>query len=155
MVGIRPDRKENFVMTKISNSHEYDDIINMPHHVSTRHPHMAMTERAAQFLPFAALTGYDAVIDETARYTDQKAELTDSERDMMDYQLRQALQKDCEVIITYFCPDEKKDGGAYCSVTGKIVKLDSFSQQIIMENGIRILMDNVMDISLKIDNGEG
>lgn len=154
-MGIRPDREVDIIMTRIRNNHEYDDIINMPHHVSTRHPHMAMTERAAQFLPFAALTGYDAVIDETARYTDQNVELTDSERDMMDYRLKQALQIDCEVIITYFCPDEKKEGGTYSSVTGKIVKLDSFSQQIIMDNGIRILMDNVMDISLKIDNGEG
>ena len=100
---------------------KYDDIINLPHHVSQTRPQMSMIDRAAQFSPFAALTGYDAAIKETGRLTDTKLEIGDEERDVLDRK-QQYLQKIVadrpEITITYFVPDEKKAGGSYTSLTG-------------------------------------
>lgn len=93
----------------------YEDIINLPHHVSERHPQMPMAERAAQFSPFAALTGFGAVIRETERQTDQMREMTENEREELDYKLGILCnfpgEKPC-VAITYFVPDEKKRRGS-------------------------------------------
>lgn len=127
----------------------YDDIIDRPHHVSNRHPRMPMHDRAAQFSPFAALTGYGEVIKETARLTDRKPELSEPEKAELDYKLRMACEFPGErpvISITYFVPDQKKEGGSYHSVSGKILKIDDYEMQIVLENRTRIDIDCILDI---------
>ncbi|MEG2421569.1 MAG: hypothetical protein RSB55_08455, partial [Oscillospiraceae bacterium] len=93
----------------------YDDMLHLPHHVSEKHPSMPMLDRAAQFSPFAALTGYDAAVKETARLTDRRVELDEGEKEAIDQRLtlvQERLPDPTEVTITYFVPDKKKAGGA-------------------------------------------
>ena len=107
----------------------YDDIINLPHYISQKRPQMSMLDRAAQFSPFAALTGYDAAIKETGRLTDERIELEEEALTIlnMKYQmLMDALPDNPEVTITYFVPDERKEGGSYVSKTGVVKKLNIF-----------------------------
>ena len=102
-------------------SHQYDDIIDLPHHVSERHPQMPMIDRAAQFSPFAALTGYDAAIVETARLTDEKRELSEEQKQEINRQLnalQARIKTDPTVTVVYFEADSRKAGGAYRAVTG-------------------------------------
>ena len=127
----------------------YKDIINLPHHVSKTRPQMSMLDRAAQFSPFAALTGYDAAIKETGRLTDEKIELDEEALTALDmkYQLlMDALADVPEVTITYFQPDERKAGGKYVSATGVVKKLDDFERRITMQDGAKIPMDDVLSI---------
>ena len=128
----------------------YEDIINLPHHVSERHPQMPMAERAAQFSPFAALTGFGAVIRETERQTDQMREMTENEREELDYKLGILCnfpgEKPC-VAITYFVPDEKKEGGAYRTIRGQLKKIDSYKREIIMKDGSHIPIDCVLELN--------
>ena len=128
----------------------YEDIINLPHHVSNKHPQMSMINRAAQFAPFAALTGHDAAIQETARYTADEMELTEAGRDELDRKMSMLLSfaNQPDVSITFFHPDEKKNGGVYRSVSSKIKRIDSFKQLILMSNGTIIPFRNVLDIVL-------
>ena len=103
-----------------TSNQQYNDIIDLPHHISTTRPRMSMLDRAAQFSPFAALTGYDAAIKETGRLTGQRIELTEECRAVLDRKqqvLLENLAEHPEVSVTYFVPDERKSGGAY--VTGK------------------------------------
>ena len=105
----------------------YDDIINLPHHVSTKHPHMAPIDRAAQFSPFAALTGHDEAIKETARLTDERMELDENRKELLDARLqllREHLGEKPTVTFTFFEPDERKSGGAYVTVTGSVKKIE-------------------------------
>ncbi len=128
---------------------QYEDIINLPHHVSPTRPQMPMSDRAAQFAPFAALTGYDAAIKETGRLTDEKIELDEEALTALDmkYQLlMDAFDKVPEVTITYFQPDERKAGGKYVSATGAVKKVDDFERLITMQDGTRIPMDDVLSI---------
>mgnify|MGYP001141926084 CR=1 FL=1 len=128
---------------------QYEDIINLPHHVSTTRPQMPMSDRAAQFSPFAALTGYDAAIKETGRLTDTKIELDDEELHNLNlkFQLLVEFLEDApEVAITYFKADERKAGGAYLEATGIVKKLDDFERRITMQNGTKIPMDDVLSI---------
>ncbi len=130
---------------------DYGDIINLPHHVSAVHPHMPAADRAAQFAPFAALTGYGDVIKETARQTDMKPELSEDTKEMLNYKLRLVCDPSGErpdVTITYFVPDEKKAGGAYHNVSGKVRRADSDSGVIIMEGGMQIRTAYIVDICL-------
>lgn len=102
-------------------SENYDDIIDLPHHVSATRPQMSMKDRAAQFSPFAALTGYDAAIKETGRLTDQKVEMDTEALNVLNMKFQiliDSLAEEPEVTFTYFKPDERKDGGAYIDVTG-------------------------------------
>lgn len=129
----------------------YDDIINLPHYISQKRPQMSMLDRAAQFSPFAALTGYDAAIKETGRLTDDRIELEEQALTIlnMKYQmLMDALLDNPEVTITYFVPDERKEGGSYVSKTGVVKKVAEFERLIILRDGAKIQMDNVMDISI-------
>jgi hypothetical protein len=129
----------------------YDDIINLPHYISQKRPQMSMLDRAAQFSPFAALTGYDAAIRETGRLTDDRIELEEEALTIlnMKYQmLMDALPDNPEVTITYFVPDERKEGGSYVSKTGVVKKVAEFERLIILRDGAKIQMDNVMDISI-------
>lgn len=133
--------------------HKYDDIINLPHHVSTRHPQMTLSERAAQFAPFAALTGHNAAIQETARYTDSFAELDEDRKELLDEKLRElALRlqeegaQEREVEITYFRPDLKKSGGNYTTVRGRVKKIDGYKHQILLADGTVIDMEYLFSI---------
>ena len=127
----------------------YEDIINLPHHVSKTRPQMPMSDRAAQFAPFAALTGYDAAIKETGRLTDDKIELDEEALTALDmkYQLlMDALDDAPEVTITYFQPDERKAGGKFVSAVGAVKKIDDFERRITMRDGTRIPTDDVLSI---------
>lgn len=132
-----------------SEDHTYDDILNMPHHVSTKHPRMDGIDRAAQFSPFAALTGYDAAIEETARLTEEKVELDEDRLKILDRKLSELMEGDLakkKVSITYFVPDEKKKGGKYVTVSGNIKKLDKNSRQLILDDDTIIPVGEVTDI---------
>ena len=132
---------------------EYDDIIHLPHHVSKTHPQMSMGDRAAQFSPFAALTGYDAAIAETARLTNQRVELDEYERQALNEKLQvisEHLKEHPKVMITYFLPDDQKDGGEYVTVTGNIKKLDDYEHRIVLMDGSRILMEDVTMIDMDL-----
>ncbi len=130
-------------------NNRYDEIINLPHHVSKTRPQMPMSDRAAQFTPFAALTGYDAAIKETGRLTDERIELDEEALTALDrkYQLLMDTLDDApEVTIIYFQPDERKAGGQYVSATGMVKKVDDFERRIIMQDGTRIPLDSVYDL---------
>ena len=128
---------------------KYDKIMGLPHHVSKTRPQMPMSDRAAQFAPFAALTGYDAAIKETGRLTNERIELDVEALSALDmkYQLlMEALDEAPEVTITYFQPDERKAGGKYVSAVGTVKKIDDFERRITMRDGTRIPMDDVLSI---------
>ena len=128
---------------------KYNEIMGLPHHVSKNRPQMPMSDRAAQFAPFAALTGYDAAIKETGRLTDERIELDVEALSALDmkYQLlMEALDEAPEVTITYFQPDERKAGGKYVSAVGAVKKIDDFERRITMRDGTRIPMDDVLSI---------
>ena len=128
---------------------DYDDIINLPHHVSSTRPQMSMIDRAAQFSPFAALTGYDAAIKETGRLTDEKIELDEealSNLNMKFQILFEKLDEQPDIAITYFKPDETKSGGAYLTTTDKIKKIDEYERIITTANGTKIPMDDVINL---------
>ena len=123
---------------------DYEDIIHLPHHVSSVHPHMPVSDRAAQFAPFAALTGYGDVIKETARQTDAKPELSEDEKEILDYKIQLACGLSGEkpgVRITYFVPDEKKSGGAYHTAERRIRRINSDTEQLILEDRMQIHLD--------------
>ena len=131
----------------------YEDIINLPHHISPTRQQMPMSDRAAQFSPFAALTGYDAAIKETGRLTDERIELDEDALTALDmkYQLlMDALDDKPEVTITYFQPDERKAGGKYVSAVGTVKKVDDFERRITMQDGSKIPMDDVLIIDGEI-----
>lgn len=126
---------------------KYGDILNMPHHVSATRPQMPMSDRAAQFSPFAALTGYDAAIKETGRLTDTKIELDDEELHSLNLKFQflvEHLEDEPEVAVTYFKADERKAGGAYLEATGIVKKLDDFERLITMQDGTKIPMDDIL-----------
>ena len=128
---------------------KYNEIMGLPHHVSKTRSQMPMSDRAAQFAPFAALTGYDSAIKETGRLTDERIELDEEALTALDmkYQLlMEALDEAPEVTITYFQPDERKAGGKYVSAVGTVKKIDDFERRITMRDGTRIPMDDVLSI---------
>ncbi len=130
-------------------SHEYDDIIDLPHPVSERHPPMPLIDRAAQFSPFAALTGYDAAIAETARLTDSRRELTEERKQEIDRQLgalRDRLKTDPVVTVVYFEADRRKTGGAYRTVTGTARKIDPLAGVLELTDGTAIPFDDILSL---------
>ena len=134
-------------------THKYDDIIDLPHPVSSRHPHMPVSDRAAQFAPFAALTGYDAAIRETARLTDRKAEQTEEARLTLDQKQQLLLNSSeafPEVAVTYFKPDTRKDGGAYVLVTGRFRGVDPIKRQLVLTDKTCIPLDDITDLESSI-----
>lgn len=131
----------------------YDDIIHLPHHRSKKHAPMPLIDRAAQFSPFAALTGHDAAIKETARLTDRKIELDEYEIAALDEKLQMikiqlGVKKSSEITVTYFQPDMRKEGGEYVNVTGNVKKMDEYDKCLIMNDGTRILIEDIIDIVL-------
>ena len=124
----------------------YDDIINLPHPTSAKHPRMSMAARAAQFSPFAALAGHGAAIRETARITDRRIELTEEEKAVLDEKLCLLLDTGGEAAFTYFLPDEKKNGGAYVTAAGSIKKLDLMEHRVILADGAVIPVEDILEI---------
>ena len=132
------------------NKHPYEDIIQLPHPVSSNHEPMSVHDRAAQFSPFAALTGFDGAIQETARLTVQKIELDETEKAILDEKLRiiqEQLSRQPEVEFLYFRPDELKTGGAYVSIRGIVNKIHEYDRVVVMQDGIRIPIDEIVDIT--------
>ncbi len=132
-----------------SSNDKYDDIINMPHHVSKTHPQMSLEARSAQFAPFAALTGYGDVINETGRLTNEKIEIDDELKEILNEEIMKIKNKLSErltVSFTYFIPDEKKNGGKYVTVKGIVKKVNDNS--IILEDKTEILIEDIIDITI-------
>ena len=130
-------------------NNRYNEIINLPHHVSKTRPQMPMSDRAAQFAPFAALTGYDSAIKETGRLTDEKIEMDEEALNILNMKFQilvDSLDDEPEVTFTYFKPDERKAGGDYLEVTGTVKKVDDFERLIVMQNGIKMPMDDILNI---------
>lgn len=141
------------IVHEINDDHKYDDIINLPHHTSPKRPRMPMIDRAAQFSPFAALTGYDAAVKETARLTDERIEIDESSKMELDEKLRmvqESLNELPEITITFFEPDEKKSGGSYISVTGCVKKIDNYERCVIMQDKQKIPIDEIIQIEGEI-----
>lgn len=131
--------------------HRYDDIIQLPHHQSTKRAHMSLHDRAAQFAPFAALTGHDAAIEETARLTENEIILDDTAvADINEklYEIAQNLSENWKVSITYFRPDERKKGGKYLTDVGTIKKIKETEQLILMDSGMQIKMEQIIKIEV-------
>lgn len=133
----------------------YEDIITLPHHISATRPQMSMIDRAAQFSPFAALTGYDAAIKETGRLTEEKIEMDEEALNNLNMKFQilvDSLGDEPEVTFAYFKPDEHKAGGAYIEVTGTVKKVDDFERQIVLHNGTKIPMDDILNIEGEVFN---
>ena len=131
------------------NQHKYDDIVNLPHHQSKDRAHMSLYDRAAQFAPFAALSGHEEAIEETARVTDEKITLDETTIERINeklYDISQHLSEKKNVLITYFRPDAHKSGGAYLTDVGTVKKIDEIEKQVIMDSGMRIAMEHIIDM---------
>ena len=132
---------------------QYDDIINLPHHVSKRHPQMSLYARSAQFAPFAALTGYEDAIKETSRETSEKIDIDDELKSILDSKLQiimEHIKNKPEISFTYFIPDSKKDGGSYITVIGIVRKIDLYNQIIYLANNTEIPINDIINISGEI-----
>lgn len=137
-------------------NNRYDEIINLPRHVSKTRPQMSMQNRAAQFSPFAALTGYDDAIKETGRLTYEKIEMDEDRKaalDMKQAYLIEMIDEQPEISITYFLPDTKKSGGAYVTVTGNLKRFDEYERLLILTDGKKIPMDDIADIESDLFRG--
>ena len=131
----------------------YDDIINLPHPTSKRHPRMPVRDRAAIFSPFAALSGHGAAIAETARLTEQRIELDEDTRAELDRRqavLLEHMDEQPEVTITWFQPDERKDGGAYLTATGRMKKFRELERILLLTDGTEIPLQNVVALESDI-----
>ena len=130
----------------------YDDIINLKRPIS-KHPKMSLYQRSAQFAPFAALTGYEGQVKETARLTDRRIELDEEMKLILDLKIqviKEMLSDNPEVEITYFIPDTKKDGGRYETIINNVKKIDSYNEHIIMQNNLKIEIKEIININSNI-----
>lgn len=131
----------------------YEDIVNLPPHISKKYPQPTMMERAARFAPFAAITGYEEMVLEEARITEDRMDLDESTLAMLNEKLniiQEFLDKEPEVKITYFEPDKKKSGGAYVSVTGKVKRIDEYERLVIMTDGKKICIDEIFGLESRL-----
>lgn len=134
---------------KLQENQRYDDIIHLPHHVSKRHPQMPLLNRAAQFSPFAALTGHEDAIWEAARQTDSFIELNEDRKEQLDEQLqllKENLDQKPVCEITYFQPDEKKNGGAYVTICKPVKKIDEYQRRIIFTDGTALPIEHIFSM---------
>lgn len=132
-----------------TDSHRYDDLLDLPHHVSVTHPHITLYDRAAQFAPFKALTGYEDDVEETARLTDQRIELDADTIERLDARLRlleERLVDAPTVSITYFRPDERKEGGSYEVATGVVKRIDAIKHALLLRDGRQIPIGDISGI---------
>ena len=128
---------------------KYDNIINLPHHESKKHPRLSMEQRAAQFAPFAALTGYGDAISETSRLTEDRIELDNEEKRKIDIKLQELknnISKKPKITITFFLPDIKKSGGEYKTVNGNLKNIDEYNQVLILEDKTKIPIEEIIEI---------
>lgn len=136
----------------------YADIMDLPHHVSVTRTRMSVHDRAAQFSPFAALTGYEAVIKESGRLTDKRMELDEDNKATLNERIQllmEHLGEKPEVTITYFQPDERKAGGAYVQTTGQVKKVDEYESAVIMVDGLNIPIEQIYEIECELfENAE-
>lgn len=134
---------------KMNDEYNYNDIINLPHPVSQKHPQMSLYDRAAQFSPFAALTGHEEAIRETARQTEAWVDLDEDRKEELNEKMQEIvehLNEAPEVTLTYFKEDEKKEGGSYVTVTGRIKKWREYEQQLVLEDGTVVALEKVFGI---------
>lgn len=134
---------------RLTNTTKYDDIIHLPHHVSKHHSQMPIEDRAAQFSPFAALTGHGAAIKETERLTDRRIELDENYKSIMNAKLQMIMEKIAAkpmVHIMYFCPDKQKEGGEYREVCGRIKRIDECERQLILTDGQKIELEQIVGV---------
>lgn len=139
-------------MKENEKSKNYDDIIGIPHHVSPTHEQMSMRDRAAQFSPFAALTGYEDVIEETARITDEKIDLSEDGAEEINRELLaigERIDDEPIVSVLYFCSDLTKSGGAYISMEGKVKSIDVYNRKILFKDGKTVRFSDIMAIKRK------
>ena len=131
----------------------YNDIINLPHHVSKKRPQMSIESRSAQFAPFAALTGYDDAVKETARLTDERLELDDGQKEILNNKLLYILENinlKIEVTFTYFVADKKKNGGKYLDKTGIVRKVDMIEQYVQFIDKSKINIEDIISIESEL-----
>ncbi|MGN0982919.1 MAG: hypothetical protein ACI4O0_08525 [Candidatus Limivicinus sp.] len=137
-------------------NHPYDDILSLPHPVSATHPPMPLIDRAAQFAPFAALTGYEAAVLEAARLTETRPELDENRKEELNacLQILKACGQDRpQAEICYFKPDERKSGGACVTVAGTVKKVDDFTGRVTMADGTVIPMEDILNIKAEYEEG--
>lgn len=129
----------------------YEDIIYLSHHVSTKRPQMSLHDRAAQFAPFAALTGHEEAVKETARLTDNRIELDENEIQLLDQKLQylEAQLEQPDIDITYFLPDQRKSGGEYIEVQGRIKRIDRYNHRLQMEDETTIPIEDILKVDIK------
>ena len=130
---------------------KYDDIIHLPHPTSERHPRMSRQERAAQFSPFAALTGLGAALQESARMTERRLipdEYEQAELDKKLQDLRENLPRQPAVVITHFVPDDRKEGGSYRRTEGRVRKLLEFERQLVLTDGTTLAIEDILELEL-------
>ena len=129
-------------------THMYDDIIHLPHHTSPTRPRMSMHDRAAQFAPFAALTGHDAAVAEAGRQTEKRIELAQDSRDAINRMLQQLKEMPTQpqITLTYFRPDERKEGGAYLTARTRLRQMDPVQHILTLDTGEEIPMENLVDL---------
>ena len=133
-------------------SGKYDDMLHLPHHVSPTRRRMTMAERAAQFSPFAALVGYEDAVRETGRVVGQRVELSDEEKAVLDRKQRVILEalgrgEQLEVIVTYFRPDSRKDGGEYVRHTGAVKKVREIERALVFVDGVEVPFGDVVELA--------
>ena len=131
----------------------YEDIVDLPHHVSKKHPQPTMADRAARFAPFAAITGYEEMVLEEARVTDDRIEMDESSKAALNEKLNMILEfidEQPEVSITYFEPDKRKAGGAYVTVTGTVKRIDEYEHLVIMTDGKKINIDDIYNLQSEL-----
>ena len=130
-------------------SGKYDDILHLPHPTSAKHPRMPVSERAAMFSPFAALSGHAGAIAETARLTDQRMELDEDTRAELDRRqavLLEHIAEQPEVTVTWFQPDERKDGGSSVTVPGRLKRIDPVERVMTLRDGTSIPLEDVAEL---------
>lgn len=134
-------------------NNNYEDIKNLPHYEPKYHPRMSSYQRAAQFAPFAALTGYEELVRESSRLTDRKIELSEYERSILDEKLlliQNNIKNRPEIIITYFIKDMKKSGGKYITITSNIKSVDLINRFIKLVSNQKILIDDIYDLKSEL-----
>ncbi len=138
-------------------THQYDDIMGLSCHVPQSWPHMSRLDRAAQFSPFAALSGYEDAVKDVMRLTEEQVDLDEDSREELDRKLmllQEHLRERPKVTLVYFQPDERKSGGAYRSVAGAVRKIDPFERKLVLEDGTALAVDHIVQIESQMFEGE-
>lgn len=135
----------------MNNEHKYDDIINLEHHISKKHKQMSLENRSAQFAPFAALVGYDDAVKETARITDSKIFIDDGIKEIINktiQQIKNNLNNNIQIKVTYFVPDKLKSGGKYQTKIGIVAKINEYLKIIKLEEGTEIPIEEIIELEI-------